>query len=60
MHTINFIKSLESSNYNAVVIAVSHAVFQEMQEEIINSLNNPHVIFDLKALFHNDFSDLRL
>jgi UDP-N-acetyl-D-mannosaminuronate dehydrogenase len=58
--TINFIQSLETNHYNAVVIAVSHSMFQEMQEDIKGSLHNLNVIFDLKGLFPANFSDLRL
>jgi UDP-N-acetyl-D-glucosamine/UDP-N-acetyl-D-galactosamine dehydrogenase len=58
--TINFINKLKLNHYNAVVIAVSHSIFQDLQEGIKDCLHNPNVIFDLKGLFPANFSDLRL
>jgi UDP-N-acetyl-D-galactosamine dehydrogenase len=47
--------------YDAVVVAVSHLAFREMGPEAIRALGRPgSVMFDVKAMFPKEASDLRL
>ena len=55
------IKKPQSGEYDAVVIAVAHHQFYEMGEKQIQGLcKKTYVMFDLKSIFSESFSDLRL
>ena len=57
---INFI-SAPKSFYDAVIIAVGHSEFKEMGISSIKEfVNRDHVIFDLKSIFENHETDIRL
>jgi UDP-N-acetyl-D-galactosamine dehydrogenase len=53
MHEYGFgLTEINGTDYDAVILAVSHDQFKEMDEEYILSITKPHaVIYDLKGLF---------
>ena len=52
---------LESSEYDAVILAVAHEQFKNMDIKDIKSLCKPnHIVCDLKYIFPSDVSDMRL
>jgi len=54
-------QTLDKSNYDGIIMAVSHKIFIEMGKiEILNLCKKNHVIYDLKYLFTKDQIDLRL
>ncbi len=58
---INFISAPKKSFYDAVIIAVGHSEFKEMGISSIKEfVNRDHVIFDLKSIFENHETDIRL
>lgn len=59
-YDIDLISSLKDVNhkYQAVIIAVAHDEFKEINLE--QYLNNPHVIFDVKAMLPKEKSHIRL
>ena len=55
------VAALENGKYDAVILAVSHHQFKEMGIEQIRKLAKPaNVIYDLKYLFKQNETDLRL
>ena len=55
------ISKLNNRTYDGVIIAVSHEKFRDMGETTITNLcKKNHIIFDLKSLFPNIKSNLRL
>jgi UDP-N-acetyl-D-galactosamine dehydrogenase len=53
--------TLEAGAYDAIVVAVAHAQFQEMGVEAIRALGKPGaVLYDVKAVFRQGTADLRL
>ncbi len=55
------ISKLNNRAYDGVIIAVSHEKFRDMGETTITNLcKKNHIIFDLKSLFPNIKSNLRL
>jgi UDP-N-acetyl-D-galactosamine dehydrogenase len=57
----NFLSSIDTNTYDGIVIAVAHKVFADMGVESIRSLGKEnHVLFDLKYIFKNEQTDLRL
>ncbi len=58
---INFVDSPKKASYDAVIIAVAHSQFKEMGIELIKEYaKEDHVIFDLKSIFENHETDIRL
>ena len=55
MHEYGFgLTEINGTDYDAVILAVSHDKFKEMDEEYILSITKPHaVIYDLKGLFRD-------
>ncbi len=53
--------TLEPGGYDAIIVAVAHAQFQEMGVEAIRALGKPGaVLYDVKAVFPQGAADLRL
>ena len=53
--------TLEAGAYDAIIVAVAHAQFQEMGVEAIRALGKPGaVLYDVKAVFPQGTADLRL
>ncbi len=60
-YNITPVAALENGKYDAVILAVSHHQFKEMGIEQIRKLAKPaNVIYDLKYLFKQNETDLRL
>ncbi len=58
---LNFIDTLENHTYSAVIIAVAHQQFKEMNIKEINKLCKPdRIIYDLKYILEVQDADLRL
>jgi UDP-N-acetyl-D-galactosamine dehydrogenase len=58
---IKLLSTPAPDSYDAIVLAVAHSQFADMGARHIRSLGKPnHVLYDLKYLFDNDESDLRL
>ena len=55
MHEYGFgLTEINGTDYDAVILAVSHDKFKEMDEEYILSITKPHaVVYDLKGLFRD-------
>ena len=55
MHEYGFgLTEINGTDYDAVILAVSHDQFKEMDEEYLLSITKPHaVIYDLKGLFRD-------
>jgi UDP-N-acetyl-D-galactosamine dehydrogenase len=61
IYQANYLDSLQSNRYSAVIFAVAHEEFKIMDIDDIKSLCNlNHVIYDLKYMFSSDISDIRL
>lgn len=60
-YQINMISELPSGEYDAIILAVAHRDFNEMNISKIRSLGKEnHVLYDLKYVFGVNDSDLRL
>ncbi|WP_417694272.1 Vi polysaccharide biosynthesis UDP-N-acetylglucosamine C-6 dehydrogenase TviB [Pseudomonas sp.] len=58
---IKLLSTPTPDSYDAIVLAVAHSQFADMGPRHIRSLGKAnHVLYDLKYLFDNDESDLRL
>ena len=54
-------QTLEPRTYEAVILAVAHNEFKELESKEIRRLcKEPHIFFDLKSVFPLDESDMRL
>lgn len=55
MHEYGFgLTEINGTDYDAVILAVSHDKFKEMDEEYLLSITKPHaVVYDLKGLFRD-------
>jgi UDP-N-acetyl-D-galactosamine dehydrogenase len=55
MHEYGFgITEINGTDYDAVILAVSHDQFKKMDEAYLESITKPHaVIYDLKGLYRN-------
>jgi UDP-N-acetyl-D-galactosamine dehydrogenase len=55
IHEYGFgLTEINGTDYDAVILAVSHEQFRKMDEEYLMSITKPHaVIYDLKGLFRN-------
>jgi UDP-N-acetyl-D-galactosamine dehydrogenase len=55
MHEYGFgLTEINGTDYDVVILAVSHDQFKKMDEEYLLSITKPHaVIYDLKGLFRN-------
>jgi UDP-N-acetyl-D-galactosamine dehydrogenase len=55
MHEYGFgLTEINGTDYDAVILAVSHDQFKDMDENYLLSITKPHaVIYDLKGLFRN-------
>lgn len=55
------VKELEKGKYDAIIIAVAHKQFKEMDVASIRALGKPqHIIYDLKYILPSGDTDLRL
>ena len=55
------VAELRQGVYDAIVVAVAHAQFQEMGPDAIRALGKPGaVLYDVKAIFPQGAADLRL
>ena len=60
-HGIELLDNIESNQYDAIIIAVSHKQFKEMGIKKIRSYGkSKHVIYDLKYIFPSEHVDQRL
>ena len=60
-YNITPIKSPDQKSYHGIVLAVAHDEFRQMGVEGVRKLGKKnHVLYDLKYLFDQDKSDLRL
>ena len=60
-YNVDLISAPEAGKYDAIIFAVSHHQFKEMSDKEIKALmKNEHVIYDLKYMLDQDFSDIRL
>jgi UDP-N-acetyl-D-galactosamine dehydrogenase len=58
---ISLIPDPKTDNYDGLILAVAHAEFAKLEPEQVRSWGRAeHVLYDLKNVFHKDFSDLRL
>jgi len=58
---IDLVESPKTGEYDAIVVAVAHDEFRKRGVEGIRSFGkSDHVLYDLKYLFGQDESDLRL
>ena len=49
---------INGTDYDAVILAVSHEPYTKMDEAYLNSITKPHaVIYDLKGLFRNKINN---
>jgi UDP-N-acetyl-D-galactosamine dehydrogenase len=57
----NHLDSLVPKDYDAVIVAVGHDIFKEIQINAIQSLCKPnHIIYDLKYLYPSESTTMRL
>jgi UDP-N-acetyl-D-galactosamine dehydrogenase len=60
-HGIELLDNIESNQYDAIIIAVSHKQFKKMGIKKIRSYGkSKHVIYDLKYIFPSEHVDQRL
>lgn len=60
-YNIDLIDAPKSGNYDAIIFAVAHHQFKAMSNADIKVLMKPeHVIYDLKYMLDQGFSDIRL
>jgi UDP-N-acetyl-D-galactosamine dehydrogenase len=58
---IKLIKKPKKNNYDCVILAVAHNIFEKIGIDKIKKLTKKkHIIYDLKYMFPKKFSDLRL
>ncbi len=58
---IDLISEPKIGQYDAIILAVAHEQFKEMDvTEIRNFGNNNHILYDLKYIFDKSHSDIRL
>ena len=58
---INDLMNLSAHSYDGIILAVAHDQFIEMGVEKIRELGKSnHVLYDLKYIFDNELSDIRL
>ena len=61
LNGISLIKKPIKNNYDCIILAVAHNFFKKMGiKKIKNFTKKNHIIFDLKYIFPENFSDLRL
>ena len=55
IHEYGFgLTEINGTDYDAVILAVSHEQFKKMDEEYLMSITKPHaVIYDLKGMYRN-------
>ena len=55
MHEYDFgLTEINGTDYDAVILAVSHEQFKKMDEEYLLSITKPHaVIYDLKGIYRD-------
>ena len=59
--SINFLREVPRQRYDAVLVAVGHADFRLLGANAIREfLNTPGVLYDLKSIFSQSESDVRL
>ena len=60
-YDITPVQNLEQGQYDAVILAVAHEQFKDMGVDVIRELGKPeHILYDLKYIFEQSESDLRL
>lgn len=60
-YNIDLVAAPETGKYDAIIFAVSHHQFKAMSNAEIKALmKDEHVIYDLKYMLDQDFSDIRL
>ncbi len=60
-YNIDLVAAPEAGKYDAIIFAVSHHQFKAMSNAEIKALmKDEHVIYDLKYMLDQDFSDIRL
>ena len=58
---INLIKKPKKKDFDCIILAVSHSIFKKMGIKKINNFTKKnHIIYDLKYIFSENLSDLRL
>ncbi len=58
---VNLIKKPKKQYFDCIILAVSHTIFKKMGIKKINNFTKKnHIIFDLKYIFSENLSDLRL
>jgi UDP-N-acetyl-D-galactosamine dehydrogenase len=58
---LELVETPQPGSYDGLVVAVAHRQFRETGAETFGALCRPnHVLYDLKHLFANSASDLRL
>ncbi|MDM8565722.1 nucleotide sugar dehydrogenase [Candidatus Halobeggiatoa sp. HSG11] len=61
MYSIDLISKLEQNKYDAIVFAVAHKQFYELNVEEIKALTKPKsIIYDVKSILPNEIVDGRL
>jgi len=60
-YDVDLIKAPQAGSYDAIIFAVAHHQFKAMSNADIKALmKEEHVIYDLKYMLDQDFSDIRL
>ena len=60
-YNVDLVAAPEAGKYDAIIFAVAHHQFKEMSHKEIKALmKEEHVIYDLKYMLDQDFSDIRL
>ena len=58
---VHLLNDLTDGNYDAIIVAVAHHQFIGMGAHRIRSLGSPnHILYDLKHIFSQSESDIRL
>ena len=61
LNGVSLVKKPIKNNYDCIILAVAHNFFKKMGiRKIKNFTKKNHIIFDLKYIFPENFSDLRL
>jgi UDP-N-acetyl-D-galactosamine dehydrogenase len=58
---VNLISAPQFGHYDAILLAVAHEIFKDLGPVVVRSYGKPGaVLYDLKSVFDQDESDLRL
>ena len=60
MHEYGFVLTeINGTDYDAVVLAVPHSPYHELDEKYFKSITKPHaVIYDLKGIYRNKIKNM--